>query len=112
MWNAIFSALSVILCCLCLAGCLLVVRNVHHDSASERAKLRSYGSRIESLELSRDEAADLMLKMANSEKMKRVRAAQAHAVSPAGDPDPYKQPDEWRKAMNLRLAEAKHGVKR
>jgi len=45
--------------------------------------------------------------LTNRLKMSKVRAAAKHADNSGADPDPYTQPDEWRKMMNRRLAEAK-----
>lgn len=55
-----------------------------------------------------------MADLANRLKMTRVRNANAHsAQSPdvSTDPDPYKDPEAWRKMMGRRMAEAKMGTK-
>jgi hypothetical protein len=69
--------------------------------------LRSHASRIELLEDSQQSAVTELTALANRVKMQRVRAATDHASRPAGDPDPYTNPDEWRSVMNKRLAAAK-----
>jgi hypothetical protein len=55
-----------------------------------------------------------MADLANRLKMIRVRSANAHSVpnqAASTDPDPYKDPDGWRKMMTRRMAEAKTGMK-
>jgi len=64
----------------------------------------------ESLELLQIEVE----RLANRVKMQRVRNATEHGQTRPGNgsmPDPISQPNEWRTAMNRKLAEAKTGVK-
>jgi len=66
-------------------------------------------SRLKSLETSLAEQADALLEVANRVKMQKVRNAASHVTSKPLDamPDPYTDPDGWRKAMNRKMATAK-----
>ena len=114
MWTGIFFALSVTVCIVCSAVSLSAVRLATRASESARRRLSSCESRVELLEDSHKQALTLMADLANRLKMTRVRAANAHSV-PNPDasiaPDPYKDPEAWRKMMNRRMAEAKTGMK-
>jgi hypothetical protein len=59
------------------------------------------------LEDSRIETLQTLTDLANRIKMQKVRAATRHADASRDDPDPFKNPDEWRSMMNKRLAAAK-----
>lgn len=63
---------------------------------------------------SQDILAQELERLANRVKMQRVRNVTEHGRARPGDgamPDPMTQPNEWRTAMNRKLAEAKTGVK-
>lgn len=114
MWSGIFFALSVTVCIVCSLVSLSAVKVAARASESARRRLSSCESRIESLESSHKDALTLMGDLANRLKMTRVRAAASHLDRDQGkstEPDPYTQPDEWRKSMNKRLAEARTGAK-
>lgn len=66
-------------------------------------------SRIQSIEDSLADTQDTLKMVANRVKMQRVRTVAAHAEDAGKLPDPYKDPDGWRAAMNSRLARAKVG---
>lgn len=66
-------------------------------------------SRLKSLEACVAEQADALLAVANRVKMQKVRNAANH-VADSGLPDPYKDPDGWRKAMNSKLQKGKLGL--
>jgi len=64
----------------------------------------------ESLELLQTE----LERLSNRVKMQRVRNVTEHGRTQTGNgsmPDPRTNPEEWRLAMNRKLAEAKTGVK-
>lgn len=105
-----FNALSAgtfILSCVAL---YLSVRSATRVAELQRAK-RDYGaSRISSIETSMQELAVELQHLANRVKMQRVRNTTDHATgaskpkTSADDlPDPYTEPDAWRKAMNAKL---------
>lgn len=97
MWIAISCALSATFSVL-LA--FLVARLAVRDAASSVRQARSLGSRIESLEASRDEQVQTLSDLANKIKMQRVRhAGLTHGERSTDRPDPYKDPDGWRKYM-------------
>ena len=107
MWLAIFSALTAVICALCLSGCVLIVRNAARVTESQAQEMRSLPSRIESLQESQKLMADELEHLAQRVKMQRVRNATDHGTKSrsVGDlPDAYTNPDEWRAAMNRRLA--------
>lgn len=59
-----------------------------------------------------NELEDEVLNLANRVKMIKVRRAADHVRDDAprdGMPDPHKDPDGWRKAMNLRIAQGRIG---
>lgn len=111
MWTSISFVLIAILCGLCLTGCIFVARNAARDAESLRKRVRSCESRTESLSNSLDELTGTVTEIANRAKMQRVRAAANHATGSSGEPDPYKNPDEWRSMMTRKIALAKVGVK-
>lgn len=112
MWSAIFYALTAILCALCLTGCVFVVQRAAADAELQRKKIRSCESRIELLNTSLEELTQTVTEIANRAKMQRVRAAANHATGSSGEPDPYKNPDEWRSMMSRKLALAKTGMQK
>lgn len=103
-FSSVLSAGAAILCLLAAISAALYARRV---VALPRAKLRSIELRIESLENSVSEWSQTVTDLANSLKMTRVRAASTHASKARTDdglPDPFTDPDGWRKAMNKRIA--------
>ena len=62
----------------------------------------------ESLSARLSEAEETLSLLANRVKMMRVRNAATHTDKPNGaEPDPYRDPNAWRQAMNRRLAPGK-----
>lgn len=105
-----FSALSVVLATASLILAFWSARSAKRAVESPPAKLRSIESRIESLEGSVSEWSQLTTDVANSVKMMKVRRMTAGPSSSAQAddfPDPYKDPDKWRAAMNRRIAASK-----
>jgi len=66
-------------------------------------------SRLKSLETSLADTQGALEEVANRVKMMKVRSAANHSDGKASFPDPYKDPDGWRKAMNSRLSAARLG---
>jgi hypothetical protein len=108
MWlilNGFFSALSVALCIYCAIRAISAAQRAARVSVSVQAKLASCELRIESLLTSRDGMVVALDALAQRVKMQRVRAATDHAIGSKSDmPDPYKDPDGWRAAMNAKIA--------
>lgn len=103
-----FCALSAVLAILSLTLAIFAVRSARRAAGSSPAKLRSIESRIALLESSVSEWSQLTTDVANSVKMMKVRRATAGPSSSGrGDdlPDPYKDPDGWRSAMNRRIGQ-------
>jgi hypothetical protein len=111
VWTTFFFVLTVIVSALCLIGTIYVARNAARDAASLQKRLRSCESRLESAITSHDELLATVTDLANRVKMQRVRNTVTHATSSSGEPDPYKNPDEWRSMMTRKIALAKVGVK-
>ena len=67
--------------------------------------------RVESLDTKVEELGIALSELAQKVKMQRVRTAANH-VREKDDamPDPYRDPDGWRRAMNERLSRAKIGA--
>jgi gas vesicle protein len=105
MWLTIFYALTVI-----ASGCFALASL--HSALSARAerellarRLRSVELRTQSAEESLQELTEVVQKMANSQKMQRVRMATTHAtkVSSSGEPDVKSDPEAWRAWQNKQL---------
>jgi uncharacterized protein YlxW (UPF0749 family) len=115
--STVFSVLTVVICTLCLLGCVFVVRNASHVTESQEAAKPSVERRLELLSESLKSTQDELEHLAQKVKMQRVRNATDHATRTNGggsgrngEPDPYSQPDEWRRMMEDKLARRKHGV--
>lgn len=101
-------AWSVALAILCPILAYFAARSAARGAGSSPARLRSIESRIESLENSVSEWSQLTTDLANRVKMMRVRAATAGPSSSGRQgelPDPYRDPDGWRQAMNKRIGQ-------
>ena len=114
MWIVFSLALSVLLALGSLTIAIIAARNAARaaDSAARNSRLPE--SALQSLRESIQELGDTQLEMANRLKMMKVRAATSH-TDPKPDrnnglPDPYKDPEGWRQAMNSRLARGKVGL--
>lgn len=110
MWLGIFCALSATASLFCLLAAFYAARIAAQRVAWPRQALRSCELRIASLEDSRTELVQSVTDLTNRLKMMRVRSASTHAAGSSGEPDPYKDPDAWRKLANQRLAAAKMGM--
>jgi len=111
MWSGIFNALSASSFILSILALYFAVRSAIR-ARELQATLRPLPlSRLQSIETSQAEMLVELQAVANSLKMQKVRAAANHTSGRSADPDPYKDPDAWRKMMNTRLAQAKIGAK-
>lgn len=114
MWHVTFFALSAAISLCCLLVAVYAAKSATRRLELPQQTLRSVVSRMQSLEDWKVEMIQLQQDLANQLKMTRVRSAlnhSRHKNEVPSDPDPYTQPDEWRKMMGKRLAEAKTGVK-
>lgn len=111
MWLAVFSSvLSALACLLCVAAIRSAARNAY--------LLRELQGRVQDLPLSRlrsletlcAEHSELLESLANRIKMQKVRNAANHVRENGAIPDPYRDPDGWRKAMNSKLQREKLGL--
>lgn len=114
MWTNVFSASAAILSAIFAVVSVLSARSAALERASLRRRMHFAESQLASLSTSQGEHLQTLEALANRVKMQRVRTVIAHPGRDAAarsDPDPYTHPDEWRKMMGKRLAEAKTGVK-
>lgn len=103
--SGFFIALSVVALLLSLAACLCVAAVAAALRESRAVLPSSLASRVNSLETSLAEQADTLTTLANRVKMQRVRTAANHVQrAEESAPDPFKNPDEWRKMTNRQLA--------
>lgn len=103
MWTAIFYASAVGLCLLSLAGCIITVQGAASERASLVRRLRLCESTTQSQQQSIDDLSAIVNSVAQSQKMSRVRKATTHAVGSTGEPDPIREPEQWRTWMNAQL---------
>lgn len=106
MWPDISNALSVLACFLSLVAGIYAARSAIRVRELQDQIARLPVSRMKSLETSLIETRDALEAVANRVKMMRVRNAANH-VPDRGEPDPYTNPDEWRKSMNRKLSHAR-----
>lgn len=105
MWTAIFCALSAVAAMFSLILSTYAVRSAARAAESRPMNLRSVESRQQSMQALLDEHSQLLTDLANSLKMIKTRnAARLGSKSDNGLPDPYREPDAWRKAANAKLA--------
>lgn len=97
-------ALSVAACFLSLLAAFSAVRTAVALRELQDRWPHLSESRLDSLETSLAEQADALQAVANRVKMQRVRNAANHVGTTTAEPDPYKDPDAWRQAMNKRIA--------
>ena len=105
MWLTFFYVSIAIVCVICALVSLRSVRFAGHELELQAAQLRSIESRLRSVEDSNNEQLQLVAKVANSQKMQRVRAATEHAtkVGSNGEPDVRSDPEAWRAWQNKQL---------
>lgn len=105
----IFSALSVLAFMNSVAALFFVARIATQLRELRAERLSLSASRVKSLETSLEDLQGAVLEVANRVKMIKVRNSANHVgeKKPNGMPDPYTNPDEWRAAMNGKLARAR-----
>lgn len=105
MWHDFFSALSVVLSLSSLILSTFAVLRASRVAALPEKRLRSLESAQQSNADQLEQLLEHVTEMTNSLKMQRVRAAAKHSsVTRPEMPDPYKDPNGWRDAMNKRIA--------
>jgi hypothetical protein len=102
--NGFFIALAAVALLLSILACLFAAA-----AAAQTRELRHLSpslveSRVTSLETSLAEWTETVRALADRVKMQRVRNAVSHATKQPDNPDPYTNPDEWRKVANRQLA--------
>lgn len=111
MWTAILCVSSAVLSCCFLSLTVFFALRARRDSGPAAAQARSATLRVQSLAESLEACQVELERLANRVKMQKVRNTERGPI-PSGDmPDPYSAPNEWRAAMNRKLAQAKTGVK-
>lgn len=102
---------AVLALVLSIASAFIAARvAVLHRELWERFKT-SDASRMESLAQSVREVEAALEVVATSVRMSRVRRAATEREQKTSElPDPYRDPDGWRNAVNARLGQQKHGL--
>lgn len=116
--STVFASVISILALLFAVRTAIATRGLLDQWTQFRESLNSWQRSCsqESFELRIAEIEATLATVSNRVKMQRVRAAAGDtSAAPAapkssGLPDPYTQPDEWRKAVNARLARGKFGL--
>lgn len=102
--DVIFIAACAVLSVLSALVSLQAARNARADLESLDRRLHLLESSTRSLQDSATSQAETLEQLANRVKMQRVRNAVNHAARDNDEPDPYRDPNAWRQAMNKRLA--------
>lgn len=90
---------------LSVLACLFAAGAVTRASALARRPLGSSESALKSVRQSVAEVESALQELATTVRMMKTRrAARMLDGKETLDPDPYTQPDQWRNAMNARLA--------
>lgn len=114
VWTEILSVLTVSMSAASLLIALRAAKDARVALEFAEASQRLPESRLRSLANTLDEHGELLNELANRVKMMRVRRAITHTDQTErtrdGLPDPHKDPDAWRKAMNERLSRTKLGL--
>lgn len=104
MWPAIFCVLSAAVSILSALAAFSHAQRAARASALPLEKALSVESRLLLVERSLNDASEVLTELANRVKMMKVRGSLRHIEDKPSEPDPYKDPDGWRKMMNRRLA--------
>lgn len=100
------ACLLAILACLCVARIAVRVRELQDVQAvSASSSPESLRLRVDSLTTQLEEVAVALGDLAQRVKMQKVRNAANHVRDEM--PDPYRDPDGWRRAMNSKLSRGK-----
>lgn len=94
-------ALLAILCVCSLGTALYAVRIAARRTELPRAELRSYASKLASIEEIQSEQAETLKQLANRVKMQRVRTAINHVSDPMDADDGLNLKDSLRKRAGL-----------
>lgn len=109
--NVIFNVLSVSAFFLSILAVIFAARAAIRERELLDELQRLPVSRLKSLETSLADTQGALEEVANRVKMMKVRNAANHSSERANTfPDPYKDPEGWRKAMNSRLSAARLGA--
>lgn len=110
MWAATFNVLSVLGFFLSILAVSFAARSAIRVRELQDMLTRSPLSRVQSLETSLTDMQGALTEVANRVKMMKVRNAATHVPEKSSEPDPYKDPDGWRRSMNRRLADKMRGA--
>lgn len=100
MTNFFFASVAI-LCVCCLAAALYAVRIAAKRTESPHAALRSFASKIASIEEFQAEQAETLKQLANRVKMQRVRTAINHVSDPQSADDGLSIKDQLRRRAGL-----------
>jgi hypothetical protein len=107
MWTAIFCVLSAAVSIFSALAALSHAQRAARASALPLEKALSCESQLLLLQRSLNDQSEVLTELANRVKMMKVRSAVRHGSNGDETPDPYKDPDGWRKHMNLELAKGR-----
>lgn len=103
-----FSTALVVATWVLLIGTMfLCARNAQVLAELSARLTRCERSRPESLQRQLEELQSALAELATSVKMSRVRRAALPQVESKAEPDPYTEPDAWRKMIASKMAAAK-----
>jgi hypothetical protein len=104
MWIAISCVASALVALGCLIATYFVAQSAKADAGLPQAKLHFIESQLQLLQRSQNDQAEVLTELSNRVKMMKVRNSLRHGENSTGLPDPYRDPDGWRKAMDKRIA--------
>jgi hypothetical protein len=105
MWLTFFCVLTAAISCASLTVSVFAARRAARALESPPIRQRSVELKLQSAEDLLAEHTQAITDLTNRLKMMKVRSASSHATRSDNElPDPYRDPDGWRRAMNTRLA--------
>jgi hypothetical protein len=108
MWLTFFCVSTAVIACASLLLAFFAVLYARRALESPPLRLRSVELKAQSCEQLVEEHTQAITDLTNRLKMMKVRSASSHAIKDDnGLPDPYRDPDGWRRAMNSRMALSK-----
>lgn len=103
MWNAIFFAVTALLCAGCAAVSLFGAKRAFRASESLARKITLIESRLQSIVTSHSQWSELVEELARTVKMQKVRRGISANGLKGGEPDARTDPEAWRAWKNAQL---------
>jgi len=106
MWLTFFFVSTAAIACASLAISVFAAQRAARALASPPLRLHSVESKLQSCELLVEEHTQAITDLTNRLKMMKVRSVSARiGANDNAMPDPYREPDAWRKAMTARMTQ-------